>query len=227
MPRPNTAENVDVSRSLLVPVDTVGGRAGWGARRGRAVAFLGGLLVGLLGGAAGLLLLLLMAAARQPLISLVPPFANPDPDITIGIRERYLNSQANEELKTHPIELPYISVTSIELDFQAGNQMRLKPTFHATLVDVSATVINQVVIENGAIALHMVGDPQIQDIQIPIDWLPFNLAGEIRNAVDRINNELLSAEINRQLAAGFGSDRFRIVDVTTTDEYLTVRLQAK
>jgi hypothetical protein len=223
MPRSNTADNVNVSRSVLVPVDTMGGR---GRRRSRAVAFLGGMLLGLLGGAAGLLLLLLMAAARQPLISIVPSTA--DPDITIGIRERYLNGQANDQLQTtHPIVLPYISVTSVELDFQAGNQMRLKPTFHATLVDVSATVINQVVIENGEIALHMVGDPQVQDIQIPIDWLPFNLAGEIRNAVDRINNELLSAEINRQLAAGFGSDRFRIVDVTTTDEYLTVRLQEK
>ena len=223
MPRPNTADNVDVSRRLLVPVDTVGGR---GARRGRAVAFLGGMLLGLVGGAAGLILLLLMAAARQPLISIVPSTA--DPDITIGIRERYLNGQANDSLRTtNPIVLPYVSVRNVELDFLPGNQMRLKPTFDATLVDVSATVVNQVAVENGAIALRMVGDPQIQDIQIPIDWLPFNLADEIRNAVDRINNELLSAEINRQLAAGFGSDRFRIVDVTTTDEYLTVRLQEK
>ena len=227
MPRPNSAENVDVSRSLLVPVGTVGGRAGWAARRSRAVAFLAGLLLGLLGGAAGLILLLLMAAARQPLLPLLGPSAA-DTDITIGIRERYLNKQANTALQTtNPIVMPYVSVTSVELDFLSGNQMRLKPTFRATLVDVSATVMNQVVIENGAIALHMVGDPQIQDIQIPIDWLPFNLAGEIRSAVDRINNELLSAEINRQLAAGFGSDRFRIVDVTTTDDYLTVRLQEK
>jgi hypothetical protein len=225
--RPSTADHIDASHSLLVPVDTVGGRAGRGARRrSRALAFLAGLLLGLLGGAAGLILLLLMAAARQPLLPLASSYS--DPDITIGIRERYLNRQANEELRTtHPIVLPFISVTNIELDFQPGNQMRLKPTFHATLVDVSATVMNQVVIENEEIALHMVGDPQIQDIQIPIDWLPFNLAGEIRSAVDRINNELLSAEINRQLAAGFGSDRFRIVDVITTDEYLTVRLQAK
>src|SRR5215203_4638115 len=111
MPRSNTADNVDISRSLLVPVDTVGGR-GRGARRSRAVAFLGGMLLGLLGGAAGLLLLLLMAAARQPLISIAPSYS--DPDITIGIRERYLNKQANDELQTtHPIVLPYVSVTSV------------------------------------------------------------------------------------------------------------------
>jgi hypothetical protein len=226
MPRPDFVGNLNSSSSSLLPVATPGGRSGYGRKRSRILAYLTGFLLGLLGGASGVILLLLMAAAHQPLISIQPSAV--DPDITIGIRERYLNARANSSLQTsNPIVLPYVTVTNVELDFLPGNQMRLKPTFHAAIVDIGATVVNTVQLENGEIALHMVGDPQIQDIAIPIDWLPFNLSAEIRNAVDRINNELLSTEINRQLSAGFGSDQFRIIDVTTSDEYLTVRLRAK
>lgn len=228
MPRQDVVDQVGLARSPLVPVAIESGQGKRGRRKRRTVAFLLGMLLGLVGGAAGMLLLLLMAAARHPLLTFPSGLTNAHPDITIAIREGYLNQQANTELRTtHPIVLPFVNVTNVELDFQPGNQMRLKPTFHAAIVDVSATVVNTVQLENGQIALHMVGDPQIQDIQIPLDWLPFNLAGQVRDGVDRINNELLAAEINRQLAAGFGSDRFYIIDVTTSDDYLTVRLQAR
>jgi hypothetical protein len=200
-----------------------GSRAGRGHRR--SPWFVIGWLLGLLGGAAGLFFLLLIAPHRS-LLPQVPPFT--DPDITISISESYLNSQAQEQLETtHPIVLPYVSVTGVELDLQPGNRMRLQPTFHAAVVDVAATVENNVRLDNGQLALQMNGDPKIQDIPIPLDWLPFDLPQQVRQAVDRINNELLSSELNRQISAGFGSTAFRITAITTDENAITFKLKRK
>jgi hypothetical protein len=194
-------------------------------RRRRGPAFVIGWLLGLIGGAAGLFLLLVIAPHRS-LLPQVPPLT--DPDITVSISESYLNSQAQEQLQTtHPIVLPYVSVTGVELDLQPGNRMRLQPTFHAAVVDVSATVENNVRLDSGQLALQMNGDPKIQDIPIPLDWLPFNLPQQVREGVDRINNELLSSELNRQISAGFGSNQFRITAITTDENTITFKLKRK
>jgi hypothetical protein len=191
----------------------------------RSPWFIIGWLLGLIGGAAGLFGLLLIAP-HHSLLPQVPPLT--EPDITITISESYLNSQARQALKTtHPIVLPYVTVTDLELDLQPGNRMRLQPTFHAAVVDVAATVENNVRLDNSQLALQMNGDPKIQDIPIPLDWLPFNLPQEIRQGVDSINNDLLSGEINRQFSAGFGCDQFRITAITTDDNAITFKLKRK
>ena len=195
-------------------------------RRSRFLSFLIGFLLGVVGGATGLLLLMFIAAAHRPLVTITPSRVNPD--VSISIKEDYLNQQANDTLRTtHPVVLPYVSVSRIELDLQPGNQMYLKPTFHTDFFDLGATVTNQVVIENGQLTLHMEGDPQLGDIPVPISLLPFNLPAIIRQAVDQINNDVLSSAINRQLTAGFGSDQFRISDVETSEEYITFLLNQK
>ena len=211
----------------LLPAAGSRARGSRGAGRGhrRSPWFVIGWLLGLLGGAAGLFFLLLIAP-RHSLLPQVPPFT--DPDITISISESYLNSQAQEQLRTtNPIVLPYVSVTSVELDLQPGNRMRLQPTFHAAVVDVAATVENNVRLDNGQLALQMNGDPKIQDIPIPLDWLPFDLPQQVRQGVDRINNELLSSELNRQISAGFGSAAFRITAITTDETAITFKLKRK
>jgi hypothetical protein len=195
-------------------------------RRSRFFAFVIGFLLGLLGGGTGLLFLMLTAAAHRPLVTITPSRVNPD--VSISIKEDYLNQQANDTLHTtSPVVMPYVTVSQVELDLQPGNQMYLKPTFHTDFFDVGATVVNKVAIENGQLALHMQGDPQLGDIPVPISLLPFNLPAIVHDAVDRINNDVLSSEINRQLSAGFGSDQFRISDVSTSEEYITFLLNRK
>ncbi len=230
--RPGTAEVAEADTPApthLLPTGGHRGRRGAVARPGRgrrqASALIVIWLLGLLGGALGLFLLLLIAP-HHSLLSQVPPFSNPD--ITISISENYLNTQAAQALKTtHPIVLPYVTVTGVEIDLQPGNKMRLQPTFHAAIFDVAATVENNVRLDNGQLALQMNGDPKLQDIPIPLDLLPFNLPQQVRQAVDQINNDLLSSEMNRQISAGFGSTEFRITSITTDDTTITFKLNRK
>ncbi len=217
------SDSAPVAQMLPAGGRRAGARGGRGRRQVAALLIVW--LLGLLGGATGLFFLLLIAP-HHPLLPQVPAFS--DPDITISISESYLNSQAQQALKTtNPIVLPYVTVTGVEIDLQPGNRMRLQPMFHAAVVDVAATVENNVRLDNGQLALQMNGDPKIQDIPIPLDWLPFNLPQQVRQAVDRINNELLSSEMNRQISAGFGSAEFRITSITTDDTTITFKLKRK
>ena len=47
------------------------------------------------------------------------------------------------------------------------------------------------------------------------------------DTVDEITNNVLLAELNDNLKAGFGSDAFNITEVQTTPDYLMVKLQRK
>ena len=55
---------------------------------------------------------------------------------------------------------------------------------------------------------------------MPLDLLPFDLTNEVHQAVDQITNNVLLAELNDNLKAGFGSDAFNITEVQTTSDYL-------
>ena len=193
--------------------------------RRRSPWFIIGWLLGLIGGAAGLFGLLLIAP-HHTLLPQVPPLT--EPDITISISESYLNSQAQQELKTtHPIVLPYVTVTNLELDLQPNNRMRLQPTFHATIVDVAATVENNVRLDNGQLALQMNGDPTIRISRSRSTGCRSTCRNRIRQGVDSINNDLLSGELNRQISAGFGSTEFRITAITTDENSITFKLKRK
>jgi hypothetical protein len=106
--------------------------------------------------------------------------------------------------------------------------MVLTPTFDvAGLFQVSPSATNQLTVRDGKLAMEMIGQPRLGDLQIPLDLLPFDLTGEVHKAVDEITNTVLLAELNDMLKAGSGGDAFNVTEVQTTPDYLIVKLQRK
>ena len=79
--------------------------------------------------------------------------------------------------------------------------------------------------KDGKLALNMVGDPQLGNLNVPLGMLPFNLKDQVATAINKVNNDLIISEINNSLVAGFGSADFVVQGVSTDDSGMTIRLQ--
>jgi hypothetical protein len=197
--------------------------------RGVRVRWLiSGLLLGVLGGIVLTIAVSALVVTKRPL----PVKDDPgEPDVSVTISERYLNKAAAEGVATFNTGTEFLTLTSLRLDLQPGHRMDLQPTFHSDLgffvFDTSAIVSNQLAVEDGKLVIRMVGDPQLGDLNVPLDALPLDLKGTLSSAVDRINNELLISEINEALISGFGGSDFTMYGLSTEGDRLTVRLREK
>jgi hypothetical protein len=186
--------------------------------------WMGGFVVGWLSGVATLLILAGLSAR-------LAPHAGPvtgDTDIRLQISSRYLNDAVQRRLAQNPPAVANIKTVKLDLALTADASMVLTPTFDvAGLFQVAPSATNQLTVRDGKLAMAMIGQPRLGDLQVPLDLLPFDLTGEVHKAVDEITNNVLLAELNDNLKAGFGSDAFNITEVQTTPDYLMVKLQRK
>jgi hypothetical protein len=118
------------------------------------------------------------------------------------------------------------------MDLKPGNQMHLQPTFKASVpffgeVGVNAAVTSQISLQDGNLTSSMVGDPQLGNLDIPLDLLPFDLKGGVNDTVNNINNQILMARINQSLQEGFGGSNFAIEGLATDENLLTVQLKQR
>jgi hypothetical protein len=154
-----------------------------------------------------------------------------EPDVTVTVSESYLNRAAAEGVATFSTGGDALTLTGLRLDLQPGHRMDIQPAFHADFgffaFDTSAIVSNQLAVEDGRLVIRMVGDPQLGNMDVPLDALPLDLNGTIASTVDRINNELLISEINESLISGFSGSNFTIYGLSTEGDKLTIRLREK
>ena len=192
--------------------------------------FTSGCIFGLIGGV--LLVLALATFAASPIL----PFdLDPSPgeaDIVVSVDEAYLNTLIAERVNgSYPTGIDGLTLTALQVDLNPENRMDLVPTFHVETgffqFDVTARVKNRLTVEDGELAIAMQGDPQIGDLNMSLGVLPFDLAGTIRQAVDRVNNDLLLAEINGAAKPSLESANFQLDSVATDDGALTIRLEQK
>jgi hypothetical protein len=192
--------------------------------------FGSGVVLGLAGGV--FLTLLASALVVTQIPAVVQTFSG-EPDVAVVIGETYLNREAASRVSSGAYSLGSspLSLTGLSLDVQPGNRMDLRPTFSVdlmlTTLDISPAIQNQLSVKNGELVINMVGDPQLGDLNIPLELLPFDLDAQMRESVDRINNELLIAEINQSLESGFGGSDFAVEGVSTGTNNLTIRLQQR
>ena len=179
----------------------------------------------------GIFLTVLASALFVSQIPTVVQSFSGEPDVAVVIGEGYLNREAANRIESGEItmgESP-LSLKALNVNLQQGNRMDLQPTFAVDLLfttpEVSPAIQNRLSVQNGELVINMVGDPQLGDLNLPLELLPFDLNSQIRQAVDRINNDLLIAEINQSLQSGFGGSDFVVEGVTTNDTGLTIRLQ--
>lgn len=154
------------------------------------------------------------------------------PDVTIAIGEAYLNRQAKREIgDAYETGVPALTLTGVQMDLAFGNRMDLQPTFNVDTgfgsFQLNPIVKNQLSIQNGELALNMVGDLQLGNLNLALEFLPFNLKDEITRAIDRVNNEVLISQINRSLVSGFGDEKFEVEAVTTDNSSMTIRLRER
>jgi hypothetical protein len=187
--------------------------------------WMGGFVIGWF---TGVLTLLILAGMSVHLASQAGPVTG-DTDIRLQISGRYLNDAVQRRLALDPpVVVANIKTVKLDLALAPGASMVLTPTFDvAGFFQVSPSATNQLTVRDGKLAMEMIGQPRLGDLQVPLDLLPFDLTKEVHQAVDQITNSVLLAELNDNLKAGFGSDAFNITEVQTTSDYLMVKLQRK
>lgn len=198
--------------------------------RGIRTRWLGGGFA--LGVLAGIAFTLVVSAVVVTQIPAVLQSFSDEPDVTVTIGEKFLNREATDRLaKGPPIGVANITLKAVNINLQSDNRMDLQPTFSAdvgfTKLQVSPAVKNQLTVQDGKLAINMVGDPQLGDLNVPLGLLPFDLNGRLREAVNKVNNDLLISEINKSLESSFGGGEFEVEGVTTSEVALTVRMKRK
>lgn len=190
--------------------------------------FTSGLLLGVMG---GILLTIVVSAIVVTQIPLPVKETPGEPDVAVVISESYLNRAAAEQIANFSTGTELLTLTGLRLDLQPGHRMDIQPGFHVNALffdfETTAVVRNQLAVEDGKLVVRMVGDPQLGNLNVSLDALPFDLKGTVASAVDRINNELLISEINSSLISGFGGSDFTIYGLSTENDRLTVRLREK
>lgn len=178
-----------------------------------------------------MLLTIIVSAVVITQIPLVVRNEPGDPDVSVVVSESYLNRAAAARVAQFSTGTDALTLTGLRLDLQPGNQMDLQPSFTADAifftVESTAIVKNQLTVVDGKLVIKMVGDPQLGNMDVPLDALPFDLKGSLTSEVDRINNDLLIAEINESLISGFQGTNFTVYDVDTENDRLTVRLKER
>lgn len=191
--------------------------------------FSGGCLLGLL---VGVLLTLGASILAVTTIPAVSQFIRPDPDVVVTISEGYLNREATRMVgEGFPTGVEAVTLKTVSLDVAPDNRLSMSPTFNVDVgffnFDVPTEVDNQIATQGGEVAITMVGNPRLGQLTVPINMLPFDLEGRIREAVDSVNNDIVSAELNDALVNGFKEGEFTVESVTTNESGITIRLRAR
>ncbi|HEX2988265.1 MAG TPA: hypothetical protein VHS06_08860 [Chloroflexota bacterium] len=189
--------------------------------------FASGIILGALG---GVLLTLIASALVVTQIPQVLQSITGEPDVSVVISESYLNRAASDRIAGgYNLGVPGLNLVALQLGLRPGNLMDLTPSFRVNAgflsFDISPRVSNQLSVKDGRIAINMIGDPQIGNLNLPLEFLPFNLKDRTTQAVDKVNNDLLISEINQSLTTGFGGSGFDVTSCATENGGLTIRLK--
>jgi hypothetical protein len=201
------------------------GRGRFGGRipTRRTTLLMGGFIIGWVTGVVTLLALAAMSAHGGDPRAGAPAG---DPDLRLDIKIDYLNLLVRRRLHATPqVIVGEIKTTDLDLGLLPNAGMVLTPTFDvAGLFNVSPSATNQLAVRNGKLTMSMIGQPRLGDLQAPLDMLPFDLAGQVRQAVDQLTNTVLLTELNDTVRSSFGSDAFDVSEVSTDNDYLQIKL---
>ncbi len=191
--------------------------------------FTSGLTLGIL---LGIFLTLLVSAVVVTSVPSITQNFTGDPDVAVVIGENYINRAAANQIKSgYATGVSGLTLTALQIDVAPGNLMEMQPVFRLDTIlgafNVNAKVSNQLAVKDGQLAVNMVGDPQLGNLNVPLDILPFDLKGQVSNAINKVNNSVIIAEINQSLQAGYGGSAFVVDGVTTNDSGITVRLKSR
>ncbi len=196
--------------------------------RGVRVLWFGiGMVVG---GVLGFALIIILSALVYTRIPVVVHNFTGEPDVTITISEEYLSSEAEKRLgEGFQSVNPNLTLLAVTVEITAENRIDYQANFHVNIpflsTDVSAAIKNQINVQDGKLVINMVGDPQLGNLDLPLDVLPFDLKGEITRAVDKVNNDLVVSEMNKFLESSLTGTSFFLDGVITDERNVNLRLR--
>ena len=191
---------------------------------------LAGFIVG--GVSAFGLIVILSALVYTRIPALIQTFTG-EPDLTVTISESFLNKEAAARIGAgYDTGVPGLTLRTVQANLGRENRMDFRGDFQLVApivgnVDFNALVKNQVTAQDGKLVLTMVGDPQIGNLNLPLNLLPFNLNDELKKAVNQVNNSLLINELNRPLEASISGSNLSVDGVTTDDTNMSIRLRQR
>jgi len=186
----------------------------------------------LVGAVAGILFLLLVTNLGVKAIESLAQVPSGQQAVTVSVQEDYLNSQANKQVNGHyATGIDGLTLTGLQIDLTDGNQLNLRGQFNIEVgffnFSTSAGMKNRISAQDGKVVVNMEGRPDIANLSVPIDALPFNLSDTITQAVDRVNNEVIIKQLNDVLDANLQGTSLYLDSVTTDGTSLTLHLNEK
>jgi hypothetical protein len=186
----------------------------------------------LVGAMAGALFIILVSNLGVRAIQTLAQIPSGQPSVTVTVQEDYLNKEASKRINGHyATGVDGVTLTALQIDVKPNNRLDLRAEFNVTAgfisFNTSATISNQISAQDGKIAINMVGQPKLADLTVPIDALPFNLSEYITRAIDRVNNEIIAAQLNSVLQANLTGTDLSLDSITTDDTTLTLQMKEK
>jgi len=186
----------------------------------------------LVGAVAGVLFIFLVSNMSVRAIEILAQIPSGQPAVTVTVQEDYLNSEAGTQINGHfATGVDGLTLTALNIDVSPDNRLNLRADFRIVAgffsFSTSAGITNRISAQNGKIVINMEGQPQLANITVPIDALPFNLSDRITAAVNRVNNDVIARQLNDTLDANLAGTNLYLDAITTDDTSLTLHLKQK
>jgi hypothetical protein len=154
------------------------------------------------------------------------------PAVTVMVEEDYLNSEASKQINGQfATGVDGLTLTGLQIDVSPDNRLDMRAQFKVNVgfinFSTSAGIANHISAQDGKIAINMQGRPQLGDLTVPIDMLPFNLSDKVTSAIDRVNNDVIAAQLNSTLDANLQGSSLYLDAITTDGGSLTLHLKQK
>lgn len=180
----------------------------------------------------GMLLLLMISLASVQAIKIIAQTPSAQNDVTIVVQEDYLNSEASNEINGQfSTGIDALTITGLQLDMNPDNRLDMRAEFKVDVgffnFTTSAGITNRISAQYGRIVVNMEGRPEIGNLTIPIDLLPFNLSDKITEVIDKVNNDVLASKLNDMLDANLSGTNLSLDSVTTDSDKLVLYLKQR
>ncbi|MDQ3928691.1 MAG: hypothetical protein M3328_06035, partial [Chloroflexota bacterium] len=134
--------------------------------------FTSGLLLGVL---SGVLLTIIVSAVVVRQLPVPVKDTPGEPDVAVIISESYLNRATAERVQTFNTGTEILTLTDLRLDLKPGHRMDIQPGFSVNAgffsFETTAVVKNELSVEDGKLVVRLVGDPQLGNMDVPLDML--------------------------------------------------------
>jgi hypothetical protein len=177
-----------------------------------------GFIVGVIALALGALWYFGSAPSTNPLP--VRPTPTGTPDITAQINEGYINIEIQRQIKSNPINLGgVVGLKDLVISIKPNNLIDVQVKVGSPVADFDVSLTERVAVADGQITLRAEGNPRVGNGNIPID---------ITQIVNVVNRDIIQPRLNDAAAKIQVNGRnLRLIDINTTNQIITVKLNAQ